>query len=94
MSGLPPGFPLSPLDRAGNLVREGEPVRILEIPDWLVHDLPEHEAAAVRACAGTEMVVNEIDSHGYFWVRAITVESESEYSAQSFVMEPKNVLKT
>jgi hypothetical protein len=81
------------MDRAGNPVSEGETVRILEIPDWLVHDLPEQEAAAVRACAGSEMIVNEIDSYGYFWVRAITSESESEYSAQSFAMEPSNVLK-
>jgi len=66
MSTIPPRFPLPPIDRAGNTVREGEAVKILEIPDWLVHDLPEQEVAAVQACTGTEMIVNEIDSYGYF----------------------------
>jgi hypothetical protein len=82
------------MDRAGNPVSEGETVRILEIPDWLVHDLPAQEAAVVKACAGSEMIVTEIDSYGYFWVRTVTSESEDEYSEQSFAMEPNNVLRT
>jgi hypothetical protein len=93
MNNPPANFPLEPLDRAGNIIKEGDTVRILEIPDWLVHDLPPSEAAVVRSCAGTEMLVYEIDSYGYFWVCVITKGTEDEYQSQSFVMEPKNVLK-
>ncbi len=93
MNNLPAGFPLEPLDRAGNLVNVGDTVIILEIPEWLVHDLPPNEAAVIRSCAGSLMEVYEIDSHGYFWVSIITKETEDEYQCQRFIMEPNNVLK-
>ena len=60
MPAFPLGFPLNPCDRDGVPVGEGDQVTILEIPDWLVHDLPAHEAASIRACAGQSMVVGEI----------------------------------
>jgi hypothetical protein len=90
---LPPDFPLEPLDRAGQLVSAGDTIRILEIPEWLVHDLPPNEAANIRACTDSLMKVEEIDEYGYFWVSLTTKETDDEYECQHFVIEPNNVLK-
>jgi len=86
-------FPLESRDRTGNDIKVGDKVKIVEIPDWLVHDLPEVEASAIRKCVGTEMVVYEIDKYGYLWVKLINIDNEEEYQAQSFAMELKNLLK-
>lgn len=92
MTEFPPGFPLSPLDRHGRAVREGDLVVLVEIPEWLVHGLPADEAAAIRGCAGRQMRVSEVDRYGYLWLRIVRVESESEYHAQSFCIAPCDVL--
>jgi hypothetical protein len=93
MSNPPTIFPLKPQDYAGNPVRLGDTVRIIEIPEWLIHDLPKEEALAITACIGSKMVVNEIDNNGFFWVTIIDSDTKDEYQAQSFAMEPRNVLK-
>ncbi|MEQ1738417.1 MAG: hypothetical protein ABL884_00780 [Methyloglobulus sp.] len=41
-------FPLESRDRTGDNVKVGDKVKIAEIPDWLVNDLPEVEASAIR----------------------------------------------
>lgn len=60
MPAFPSGFPLDPRDRDGTPVGEGDRVTILEIADWLVHDLPPHEAVSIRACAGQSMALGEV----------------------------------
>lgn len=64
---MPPGNPLAPLDASGNSVREGDSVLIPAIPDWLTHDLPPEEVAALQALAGTVMAILEVDAYGYLW---------------------------
>jgi hypothetical protein len=87
------GFPLEPIDRNGNKVRVGDKIKITEIPDWLVKDLPENEAIAIRKCVGTEMLVFEIDAYCYLWNKLIGQDNEDEYQAQSFALEPTNVFR-
>ena len=84
---------MNPCDRDGTPVGAGDLVIVLEIPDWLVHDLPAHEAASIRACAGQSMVVGEVDRYGYLWMKQVLVDSSQEYLAQSFIIEPGNVRK-
>lgn len=91
MPACPPGFPLDPRDRDGTPVGVGDRVTILEIPDWLVHDLPAHEAASIRACAGQSMEVGEIDRYGYLWMKQVLMDTSVAYLAQSFAIEPANV---
>lgn len=68
-------------------VRVGDRVRLLGIPDWLLHDLPENEQAEIRSCVGGDAVVCEIDAHGYFWIGFGFFEESSglaNYSGHSF----------
>jgi hypothetical protein len=57
-------------DRRGKPVRVGSNARIPLMPDWLVHDLPADEVAALRRAEGRVMTVLEIDAHGYVWFGA------------------------
>lgn len=63
----PPAHPLPPVDSAGNTVVMGVRVRIVGIPDSLIHDLPLDEAVALKALEGTERQVVDIDAYGYVW---------------------------
>lgn len=49
-------------------IRVGDRVKLLGLPAWLTHDLPESEQVEMRAFVGQSAVVSEIDSHGYFWL--------------------------
>ncbi len=89
----PAGFPLEPVDRSGNQLNVGDKIRILEISDWLVQDLPENEARAIKNCSGKEMLIFEIDNYGYLWTKFIHIDNDVDYVAQSFAIEPRNVLK-
>jgi len=89
----PAGFPLEPLDRNGSKLNVGDKIKIVEISEWLVHDLPENEILAIKKCVGTEMLIYEIDAYGYLWTKLISVDNADDYQAQSFALEPVNVLK-
>jgi hypothetical protein len=62
-----PGTPLPAHDVNGVAVFEGSLVRILTIPDWLIHDLPEEDVLRFKAREGRAMRVLELDSGGYVW---------------------------
>ena len=93
MSDVPKKFPLEPYDSCGNILKEGDSVKILVIPDWLIKDLAEESIQAVKACEGSVMSIYEMDSYGYAWVETVTLSNDSEYKSNSFCMEPKNLLK-
>lgn len=68
-------------------VRVGDRVRLLGIPDWLAHDLPEEEQAEIRSYVGGDAVVCEIDAYGYFWIGFGFLNESSgvaNYSGHSF----------
>jgi hypothetical protein len=58
---------LEPLDSADNEITAECMVRILNIPEWLTHDLPADEAALLKALSGSTLPVLELDSYGYVW---------------------------
>ena len=68
-------------------------LKLSKIPDLLVHDLPQIEAFAIKKCVNTEMLIYEIDTYGYLWIKLISVDNDDGYQAQSFALEPRNVLK-
>lgn len=49
-------------------IQVGDLVKLLGVPDWLTHDLPESEIKEIHAFVGQNAVVCEIDLHGYFWL--------------------------
>lgn len=68
-------------------VSVGDSVKPIEMPEWLVHDLPAAEQAEMRACIGQVFVVREIDGHGYLWVGFGTTFDHADatrYSGHSF----------
>ena len=70
-----------------NSIRVGDRVRLLGLPDWLTHDLPESEQIEMLAFIGQFAVVNEIDAYGYFWLgfgSTAEVGSAAHYSGHSF----------
>jgi hypothetical protein len=64
---LPPGYPLPAQDANGIGLEPGMAVRILAIPDWLNHDLPQEEVALLKATEGTVMPILELDAYGMVW---------------------------
>jgi len=69
----------------------GSRVKLLLIPDWLVHDLPESERREMRSFVGQTAMVKEIDAHGYIWIGFGSTESNEDaerYSGHSFGVLP------
>lgn len=64
---MPDGNPRSPYGAAGERVQPGAIVRIIRILDWLTHDLPDDDVAALRAAAGTTRRILDIDAYGMVW---------------------------
>jgi hypothetical protein len=72
--------------------KSGDSVRLLGLPEWLLHDLPKDEQAELLSYIGTVMQVQDIDSHGYVWVgQGSTSEhvDHSSYSGHSFGVPPE-----
>jgi hypothetical protein len=70
-----------------NQILIGDEVKLIGIPDWLVHDLPKDEGIAIVACIGKTAKVESIDNYGYYWIGfGCTTETTngSEYEGHSF----------
>lgn len=64
---MPPGFPLPPIDTAGQPLNQGDLVTIVRIPDWLIQNLSKDDIAALRALEGTNRAILRFDEYGYAW---------------------------
>ena len=53
-------------------IRVGNRVRLLGMPDWLVHDLPSSEQVEMCGFIGQSCAASEIDAYGYYWQQAGT----------------------
>ena len=89
----PPGFPLRPCDAQGQFLREGDSVRVLRIPDELVHGLSDEAQQALKSCEGEVMTIYEVDDYGFMWVEKPVLETEDRYESHSFSMKPEDLLK-
>jgi len=68
-------------------VSVGSRVRLAQLPEWLLHDLPENEQAEMRAYAGQSATVQEIDGYGYLWIgfgATATDDKGARYGGHSF----------
>lgn len=68
-------------------IHVGDHVRLLGLPDWLIHDLPSSEQEEMRAFIGQSAIICEIDSHGNFWLGFGSTIQEGDsayYSGHSF----------
>ena len=49
-------------------LKKGDLVKLISVPEWLVHDLPADEQHEIRSCVGMTTQITDIDSSGYFWI--------------------------
>ena len=67
----------------------GDEVVLIEVPDWLLKDLPEDEQREILSFVGQSARVVEIDRFGYLWIgfgSQIDVGEEARYSGHSFAV--------
>jgi hypothetical protein len=68
-------------------IQVGDRVRLLGLPDWLLHDLPEREQVEMRAFVGQCAVISKVDAYGYFWIgfgNTVEIADIADYSGHSF----------
>jgi len=58
---------ISITDAHNKPITAGSFVRIIKIPTWLTHDLPEQEVKRLLQCEGSIMEILEVDNYGYIW---------------------------
>ena len=51
-----------------NDIQAGDCVRLLDLPDWMIHDLPEEEQIDMCSFIGQCTEVKRIDDYGYYWL--------------------------
>jgi hypothetical protein len=72
--------PNATTDRSGRPITVGTRVRVLEIPESLVANLPVEERADVESMLGAVFEVYEIDDFGSAWVEKVWDESDGSCS--------------
>lgn len=71
----------------GSDIHVGDCVKLLGLPSWLIHDLPEDEQLEIQSFIGQAAVVEKIDDYGYFWLgfgSTSGVGNTAHYSGHSF----------
>lgn len=56
--------------------KKGNKVKLLRLPDWLLHDLPIEEQIELRQALGQILKITDVDNHGYIWLD-ISIRQES-----------------
>jgi len=49
-------------------IQAGDRVRVSNIPDWLLRDLPEEDQARLKNHKGQIVTVLKLMPHGYLWL--------------------------
>ena len=68
-------------------IEVGDQVKLIRIPEWLVHDLPNDEKLEIQSYVGKTGIVSEIDGAGYFWIgfgETLQSDDGALYSGHSF----------
>lgn len=68
-------------------IKIGDEVKLLGVPDWLIHDLPEEEKREIISYIGKTTTVTDIDKYGYFWLGFGDTKGDEDaayYSGHSF----------
>jgi hypothetical protein len=83
---LPPGFPLSSVDRSGRAIKVGAKVRIESVASC-ARGLPHEDQARLKSYEGKVFQVLEIDRYGMLWFGA-------DGGSASFSLKPSEVAVT
>ncbi len=77
-------------------MKVGDTVRLVSIPHWLIHDLPNQEQREIVDFIGQTAVITEVDNHGNFWLGFGTYsedQAETSYSGHSFCVTEASLEK-
>lgn len=77
-------------------IQVGDRVRLLGLPDWLVHDLPQYEQEELETFVGQITEVTDIDACGYFWLGfggTVDMDDHARYSGHAFCV-PREFLES
>ncbi len=75
-------------DKHGNLVREGDAVRVLTVESSFIENLPADEQDDIRSMIGKEYEVEEIDEYGSAWVTQWWNRGEGQKESHSLALAP------
>lgn len=56
----------------------GDSVRLIGLPEWLIHDLPLEEQMRLHGFVGGVSAVEKIDQYGYVWIEFGVSTTESD----------------
>jgi len=71
---------------SGANIQAGDRVRIKNIPEWLLRDLPTEEQERLKAQKGGVVPVLELMPHGYLWL-----PFANGYEGEGFSLQPSDV---
>jgi len=75
-----------------NEIKIGSRVKLLRLPESLIHDLPVDEQEEMKSYVGKEATIQDIDKFGYFWLgfgETVEDEQNSYYTGHSFCVLPE-----
>lgn len=76
---LPPGFPLTPLDRNGQRLAVGDTVRVLSVSSC-ARGLDREDQDRLLRLEGQLREIVDIDRFGFIWLSFSSAESTSDFS--------------
>lgn len=70
----------------------GSLVRLVGVPNWLIHDLPEEEQRDILSFIGKTTFIDEIDEYGSIWIGfgySTVTDEGTIYRGHSFIITPE-----
>ena len=74
----------------------GDKVKLVQIPEWLTHDLPVDEQKEIQSYVGRIALIEKINASGHLWIGfgGITEKGEeADYSGHSFCVTKDCLIK-
>ena len=79
-------------DRDGSVVTAGCVVRLLSVDSHLLHSLPSDERDQVLSMVGGEIMIDEVNEHGYATVEKVWNTGPGESTSHSIALAPSEML--
>ncbi|MFT3736347.1 MAG: hypothetical protein QM776_15235 [Rhodocyclaceae bacterium] len=68
-------------------IKTGDRVRVLNIPEWLLRDLPADDQKRLESQKGAVVDVLELMPHGYLWL-----SFSNGHEGEGFSLQPSDVV--
>jgi hypothetical protein len=80
-------------DRLGNIVKEGDAIRLLSLNWNGIRELPEREQHELKTMIREVHKVREIDSHGNIWITKVWDHGGNETESHCLALAPEEFEK-